>query len=207
MSQIFRIHPTHPQLRLLRQAVQIIQRGGIVVYPTDSCYAIGCRIGDKQAMQRIRLIRQLGSGHHFTLICRDLSELASYAKVDNITYRLLKTYTPGPFTFLLNATKEVPRKLLHPNRKTIGIRVPDNLIALALLEELGEPMLSTSLIMPTMEAPLIDPEAISEILGGQVDLIIDGGYCGLESTTMIDLTGERPIVIRRGKGEISTLLQ
>lgn len=206
MSQIFHLHPTHPQLRLLRQAAAIIRRGGVIVYPTDSCYALGCLIGDKAAMQRIRQIRELDNKHHFSLVCRDLSEIATFAKVSNSDYRLLRMHTPGPYTFLLTATREVPRRLQHPNKKTIGIRVPDNHIALSLIEVLDEPIMSCTLILPNMDAPLIEPEAIQELLGGRVDLIIDGGYCGVEPTTLVDLTGDVPEVIREGKGEISAFL-
>lgn len=201
MSKIIKIHPTTPQIRLLRQAAALIRQGGVLVYPTDSCYALGCHIGDKKALDRIRAIRQLDEKHHFTLMCRDLSELATYARVNNIVYRLLRMYTPGSYTFLLPATKEVPKRLQHPNRKTIGIRVPDHPIALALLEVLNQPIMSSTLVLSGMDAPLIEPQAIQELLGHQVDLIIDGGYCGIEPTTMIDLTGDMPTVLRRGKGD------
>ena len=192
MSQFFTIHPENPQLRLIRQAVEIVRAGGVIVYPTDSAYALGCQIGDKKALDRIRQIRQLDKHHNFTLMCRDLSELSAYAKVDNQVFRLLKTYTPGPYTFILDATAEVPRRLMHPKRKTIGLRVPGNPIALALLEELGEPLMSVTLIMPTDEYPLTDPYDIRDTLEHHVDLIVDGGYCGLEATTVVDLSGEVP---------------
>lgn len=201
MSQLFQIHPDNPQARLLRQAVSIIKSGGLVVYPTDSGYALGCQLGDKQALERIRFIRELDESHNMTLVCRDLSELSTYAKVDNLTFRLLKIYTPGAYTFLLKATNEVPRRLLHPKRKTIGIRVPDHSIALALLDALDEPLMSTTLILPGADAPLIEPDAIRDILGKHVDLIIDGGNCGLEPTTVIDLVEGTPTIIRRGKGD------
>lgn len=201
MSQYFRVHPENPQGHLLRQAVSIIHQGGVIVYPTDSGYALACHIGDKKALERIRQIRRLDKNHHFTLICRDLSELSSYARVDNAIFRILKTYTPGPYTFLLNATKEVPRRLQHPNRKTIGLRIPEHIIASALLEALGEPLMSASLTLPNRDVPLIEPEAIKEVLGRQVDLIIDGGYCGQEPSTLIDLSDGAPKVLRVGKGD------
>lgn len=206
MSQYFHIHHENPQGRLLRQAASILHEGGVIVYPTDSGYAFGCCIGDKQAMERIRKLRQLDKHHNFTLVCRDLSDIATYAHVDNYTFRLLKAHTPGPYTFILMATREVPRRLQPLNRKTIGIRVPDHTIALALLEALGEPLMSVTLILPEQTMPLIEPEAIRDILGQQVDLIIDGGYCGMEPTTVIDLTQSEPMVIRQGKGDASPFL-
>lgn len=201
MSQFFQIHPETPQPRLVRQAVDIIRGGGVVVYPTDSAYALGCHIGDKQALDRIRRIRQLDAGHNFTLVCRDLSEIATYARVDNTVYRLLKHATPGAYTFILKATSEVPRRLMHPKRKTVGLRVPDNAIARALLEDLGYPLMSVTLIMPGDEYPLIDPYDIRELLEHHVDLVIDGGYCGMEPTTVVDLADDLPLVLRRGKGD------
>ena len=203
MSQFFQIHPETPQARLVRQAADIIRAGGVVVYPTDSAYALGCHIGDKNALDRIRRIRKLDDRHNFTLVCRDLSEIASYAKVDNTVYRLLKHATPGPYTFILKATSEVPRRLMHSKRKTVGLRVPDNPIAQALLADLGEPMMSVTLIMPGDEYPLIDPYDIRQVLGNDVDLVIDGGYCGLEPTSVIDLADDTPLVLRAGKGDIS----
>ncbi len=203
MSQFFQIHPDNPQSRLIRQAVDIIRDGGVVVYPTDSAYALGCHIGDRAALDRIRRIRKLDDRHNFTLVCRDLSEIASYARVDNTTYRLLRQCTPGPYTFILKATSEVPRRLMHPKRKTVGLRVPDNAIALALLEDLGEPLMSVTLIMPGDEYPLIDPYDIRETLEHQVDLVVDGGYCGMEATTVVDLADEVPLVLRAGKGDIA----
>jgi tRNA threonylcarbamoyl adenosine modification protein (Sua5/YciO/YrdC/YwlC family) len=203
MSQFFAIHPENPQSRLVRQACEIIRGGGVVVYPTDSAYALGCHIGDKQALEAIRRIRKLDDDHNFTLVCRDLSELGTYARVDNAAYRLLKHATPGPFTFIMEATKEVPRRLLHPKRKSIGLRVPDNLIAQALLAELGEPLMSVTLIMPGDAYPMIDPYDIRETLEHHVDLVIDGGYCGMEPTSVIDLTGDAPTIIREGLGDIS----
>ncbi|HEB26814.1 MAG TPA: threonylcarbamoyl-AMP synthase [Porticoccus sp.] len=201
MSQFFSIHPENPQARLVRQAVEIIRKGGIIVYPTDSAYALGCHIGDKKALDKIRQIRQLDKNHNFTLMCRDLSELSVYARVDNQTYRSLKAHTPGPYTFILEATSEVPRRLMHAKRKTIGLRVPENAIALALLEDLGEPIMSVTLIMPGDEYPLTDPYDIRDLLEHHVDLIVEGGYCGLEPTTVVDLTGEAPDVTRQGMGQ------
>lgn len=203
MSQFFTVHPETPQVRLIRHAVEIIKAGGVVVYPTDSAYALGCHIGDKSAMERIRGIRKLDKHHNFTLVCSDLSELGTYARVSNHHFRMLKAHTPGPYTFILEATSEVPRRLMHPKRKTIGLRVPDNNIALALLAELGEPLMSVTLIMSGDEYPLTDPYDIRETLEHQVDLIIDGGFCGLEPTTVVDLTGDAPEVTRLGMGDTS----
>ncbi|MFC1685109.1 L-threonylcarbamoyladenylate synthase [Pseudomonadota bacterium] len=205
MAQFFQIHPDNPQLRLIRSAVEIIRQGGLVVYPTDSSYAVGCHIGDKTAMERIRRIRKLDDKHNFTLVCRDLSEIATYAKVGNQEYRLLKTLTPGPYTFIHMATKQVPRRLQHAKRKTIGIRIPDNAIAQALLGELGEPLMSSTLILPGDEMPLTDPYEMRDLLGHEVDLVIDGGYCGLEPTTVVDMVDETPVVAREGKGDVSLL--
>lgn len=195
------IHPENPQRRLIAQAVDVLRAGGVIVYPTDSAYALGCRIGDKAAMDRIRAIRRLDETHNFTLVCRDLSELSIYAQVSNASYRLLRTHTPGPYTFILRATPEVPRRLMHPKRKTIGMRVPDNAIALALLDALNEPMMSVTLILPGEDLPMTDPEEIRDRLGHALDLVIDGGGCGLEPTTVVDLAGDIPVVIRRGKGD------
>jgi len=201
VSQFFQIHPDNPQARLVRQAVDIIRQGGVVVYPTDSAYALGCHIGDKNALDRIRRIRNLDSRHNFTLVCSDLSEIATYARVDNKAYRLLKHSTPGPYTFILRATSEVPKRLMHPKRKTVGLRVPDNAIASALLADLGEPLMSVTLIMPGDEYPLIDPYDIRQTLEHSVDLVIDGGYCGMEATTVVDLADDSPLILRSGKGE------
>lgn len=200
-SDYFQIHPDNPQARLLRQAVHIIKNGGLVVYPTDSGYALGCHLGDKDALNRIRKLRQLDETHNMTLVCRDLSELSIYAKFDNRQFRILKAFTPGAYTFILKATSEVPRRMLHPKRRTLGLRVPDHPIALALLEALDEPLMSTTLILPGAAAPLSEPEAIRDILGLQVDLIIDGGNCGLDPTTVVDLTEDLPRIIRVGKGD------
>ncbi len=203
MSQFYQIHPDNPQARLIHNAADIIRDGGVVAYPTDSAYALGCHIGDKSALDRIRRIRKLDARHNFTLVCRDLSEIATYAKVDNTAYRLLRHCTPGPYTFILRATSEVPRRLMHPKRKTVGLRVPDNRIALALLEDLGEPLMSVTLIMPGDEYPLLDPYDIRDSLEHEVDLVIDGGYCGMEVTTVVDLADETPMVLRVGKGDIA----
>jgi len=205
MSQFFTIHPQNPQMRLITQAVAIIRAGGVIVYPTDSCYALGCHLGDKAAMERISRIRQTDKNHNFTLVCRDLSEIATYAKVENVAFRLLKTLTPGPYTFILKATHEVPRRLQNPKRKTIGLRVPDHPIVKALLETLGEPVMSSTLMLPTRNLPETDPEIIRELLEKHVDLIVDGGHCGLEPTTVIDLINEVPQVLRKGRGSIENL--
>ena len=201
MSQFFEIHPTHPQKRLIHQAVEIIHQGGLVVYPTDSSYAIGCHIGDKSAMERIRRIRQVDDKHFFTLVCSDLSEIATYAKVDNSQYRMLKSLTPGPYTFLLKATHEVPRRLMHAKRRMIGIRVIENEIVHSMLEELGQPIMSSTLIMPGKDMPETDPEDIREKLEHQVDLVIDGGHCGFEATTVINMVENPPVLVREGKGK------
>ncbi|MEE9099962.1 L-threonylcarbamoyladenylate synthase [Pseudomonas sp. QE6] len=201
MSQFFQVHPENPQSRLIKQAVEIVRQGGVIAYPTDSSYALGCRIGEKSAVERIRHIRRLDDKHNFTLVCRDLSELGLYAKVDTGLFRLLKAHTPGPYTFILNATREVPRMLLHPKRRTIGLRVPSCPIALALLEELGEPLMSVSLILPGQTEPLNDPYEMRDLLEHQVDLIIDGGYGGGEASTVIALTDEDPVVVRVGCGD------
>jgi tRNA threonylcarbamoyl adenosine modification protein (Sua5/YciO/YrdC/YwlC family) len=203
MSQFFSIHPENPQARLIRQAVDIVRQGGVIVYPTDSAYALGCHIGDKQALQRIRQIRRLEDDHNFSLVCRDLSDLGIYARVSNSAYRLLKAATPGPDTFVLQATKEVPRRLVNPKRKTIGLRVPDNAICSALLNELGEPIMSSSLILPGHEYPLTDPLEMRDLLEKQVDLIIDGGFCGLESTSVIGLEDDQPLILREGRGDLA----
>ncbi|MGD8588977.1 MAG: L-threonylcarbamoyladenylate synthase [Chromatiales bacterium] len=203
MAQFFQIHPENPQARLIAQAVAILQQGGLMIYPTDSSYALGCQIGDKGAMERIRRLRRLDDKHDFTLVCRDLTEISHYAKIGNQDYRLLKNLTPGPYTFILKATKQVPRRLQHPKRKTIGIRVPDNPVVRALLDELGEPIMSSTLILPGDEFPLTDPYEMRQILDSQVDLIIDGGYCGFDTTSVLLMTEEIPEVLRVGKGDVS----
>ncbi|MBN4075713.1 MAG: threonylcarbamoyl-AMP synthase [SAR86 cluster bacterium] len=201
MSQVLNIHAENPQLRLVRQAVEIIKAGGVMIYPTDSAYALGCRIGNKAALQKISQIRQFDSRHNFTLVCRDLSEIALYAKVDNSAYRLLKAYTPGAYTFILRATSEVPRLLMHPKRKTIGIRIPNHPVVDALLSELDEPILSSTLIMPGEENPPHEIDDIKGDLGHAVDLIIDSGFCGLEATTVVDLVEGSPRLLRAGKAD------
>lgn len=202
-SRLFEIHPKNPQPRLIRQAVEIIREGGIVVYPTDSCYALGCHIGDKAAMERISRIRQTDKHHHFTLVCRDLSEIAKYARVSNQQYRTLKAFTPGPYTFILAATRETPKRLQHPKRSTIGIRIPDHPVPLELLRELGEPLMSSTLLLPGDGLPMTDAHEIQERLYHAVDAVIDGGNCGLEPTSVVDLAGPAPVVTRRGKGDVS----
>lgn len=183
--------------------MEILRDGGLIIYPTDSSYALGCMMGNKSAQDRIRAIRRVDDRHNFTLVCRDLTEISVYAKVDNVAYRLLKALTPGPYTFILTATREVPRRLQNPRRKTIGLRVPDNIIAQALLTDLGEPLMSSTLLLPGEEMPLTDPYEMRDLLGHAVDLIIDGGHCGFEPTTVVDLTGEAPRVVRKGRGDVA----
>ena len=202
MSQFFSIHPENPQLRLIRQATAIVRAGGVIAYPTDSCYALGGHLGDKNVMTRIRAIRQMDEQHHFTLMCRNLAEISHYARVDNRQYRLLKMSTPGSYTFIFQATREVPRRLQSAKRNTIGVRIPDHPITQALLTELNEPLLSSSLIMPGDEFPLNDATDIRARLEHQIELVLDGGACGLEMTTVIDMTGDVPEVIREGKGDL-----
>jgi len=206
MSQFFQIHAENPQLRLIHKAVEMVRRGAVMVYPTDSAYALGCHIGDKKALDRIHRIRRVDDKHNFTLVCRDLSEISTYAKVDNAVYRLLNAYTPGSYTFILNATREVPRRLLHPKRRTIGIRIPEHKIAQTLLEELNEPLLSSTLILPGQTLPMTDAEEIRDVLEHQVDLIIDGGHCGIDPTTVVDLTDHIPKVVRVGCGDPAPFL-
>lgn len=201
MSEFLQVHPLNPEDRIIAQAADVLLAGGVIVYPTDSTYALGCHIGDKTALDRIRRIRQLGDKHNFTLVCSDLSSLASYARVNNSAYRILKAYTPGAYTFILKATPEVPRRLMHPKRKTIGIRVPDNKIAQAILKKLGEPIMSTSLILPGEEEQMFDAYEMRLKIGKLVDLIIDGGACSLEPTTVVDLVEGTPQVLRIGKGD------
>ena len=202
MAQFFSIHPENPQPRLITQAVEIIRKNGVIVYPTDSCYALGCLLGNKEAMHRILTIRQMDLSHHLTLVCHDLSDLGTYAKVDNSQFRLLKAATPGSYTFILHATKEVPKRTLHPKRNTIGVRVPDNPIAQALLVKLGEPILSSTLILPGDEEPLTDAYDIRDRLEHHVELVIDGGWCGTDMTSVIDMT-DGVNLIRAGKGDVS----
>jgi tRNA threonylcarbamoyl adenosine modification protein (Sua5/YciO/YrdC/YwlC family) len=201
MAQYFSVHPENPQPRLIRQAVDIVRGGGVIAYPTDSCYALGCHIGDKAAMERIRRIRDVDERHHLTLVCRDLAEVGAFAKVDNLQYRLIRANTPGRYTFILRATRDVPRRLLHP-RHTIGIRIPDHPVAMALLQALGEPLLSSTLILPAHGQPLNDPEEIRNRLEHQVDLVIDSGPCDGEVTTVIDVSGDQPILVRQGRGDV-----
>lgn len=205
-ARILMIHPQNPQLRLVRQVVDCIRAGGVIIYPTDSAYALGCAVGNKTAMQAIVRLRQVDSKHNFTLVCRDLSEIATYARVDNSSYRLLKANTPAPYTFIFKATSEVPRLLQHPKRKTIGIRVPDHPVVAALLAELDGPILSSSLIMPGEDEPLFDVDEISQRLGNQVDMIVDSGFCGREASTVIDLEDGVPRVLREGKGPVAPFL-
>lgn len=205
MAQHFQVHPDNPQPRLMREAVKLLRGGAVMVYPTDSSYGLGCMIGNKDGMERIRALRQVDDKHHFTLICRDLSEIARYARVDNRQYRLLKAATPGGYTFILEATREVPRRLQHPKRSTIGLRVPHHPVIEALLGELDEPLLSMTLQLPGDDYPLNDPDDLLERVGNRVDLVLDAGYCGIEPTTVIDLTGGAPEVLRQGAGDLARL--
>jgi len=202
MSQFFQIHPDNPQGRLIHQAVEMVRQGAVIVYPTDSAYAIGCHLGDKKALDRIRRIRQVDDKHNFTLVCRDLSEISTYAKVGNQAYRFINAHTPGPYTFIIEATREVPRRLLHPKRRTIGIRVPDNRIVMALLSALNEPLMSSTLILPDEEMPMTDAEAIRHRLEHEVDLVIDGGHFGAEPTTVVGLQNAEIEILRIGKGAV-----
>ena len=202
MSRYLEVHPKNPQTRLLNVAVDCVRQGGLIAYPTDSCYALGCHVGDKDALERVRRIRQADKHHHFTLVCRDLSEIARYARVETWQFRLLKAYTPGPYTFLLEATRETPRRLQHPKRRTIGIRVPDHPVPQALLELLGEPLMSSTLLLPGDDEPLTDGVQIRERLGRELDAIIDGGHCGIEPTTVVDLAVSPPVIVRRGRGDV-----
>lgn len=206
MATLLAIHPETPQARLIAQAVEVIERNGVIVYPTDSGYALGCRLGDRAAMERILQIRQIDLSHHLTLVCHDLTELGQYARVDNQQFRLLKQLTPGAYTFILPATKEVPRRTLHPKRATIGLRVPDHPVVQALLKALGEPILSCTLMLPDEDVPLSDADEIEEKIGKRVDLIIDSGHCEPESTTVLDLTGDEVVVVREGKGDLSRVM-
>jgi tRNA threonylcarbamoyl adenosine modification protein (Sua5/YciO/YrdC/YwlC family) len=203
MSLYLQLHPVSPQRRFIRQAVQVLRGGGVIVYPTDSCYALGCHIGDKDALQRISDIREVDRNHHFTLVCRDLAEVAKYALVENWQYRLLRAHTPGPYTFILKASRETPRRLKHERRGTIGLRVPDHPVTAMLLEELGEPVMSSTLLMPGEELPRTDAREIYDTLGRRVDLVLDGGNCGLVPTSVIDISGDRAVVMREGRGDVS----
>jgi tRNA threonylcarbamoyl adenosine modification protein (Sua5/YciO/YrdC/YwlC family) len=203
MTQYLSIHPEDPQARLLAMAAEVVRKGGLVAFPTDSCYALGCHLGDKDAVERIRAIRGVDDRHHLTLMCRDLSEIAQFARVDNTQYRLLKATTPGSYTFILEGTNELPRRVLHPKRKTIGLRVPAHPVALALLEQLGEPLLTTTLMLPGDEFPLTEGWEIQDRLDDRLELILDGGHCGTEPTTVIDLTGALPLLVRTGRGPLA----
>lgn len=203
MAQFFQLHPEQPQPRLIRHAVEIIRKGGLIAFPTDSAYALGGHTGDAKLLERIRRIRGVDERHHLTLMCRDLSEIATYARVDNAQYRLLKSATPGSYTFLLEGTKELPRRVLHPKRKTIGLRVPDHPLVRALLRDLGEPLLSSTLILPGETLPMTDPEEIRNRLENAIDLVIEAGACGPEATTVIDLTGGSPVLVRAGRGGLA----
>lgn len=205
MAQYFSVHPTHPQPRLIRQAAEIVRAGGLIAYPTDSCYALGCHIGDKEAMDRLRSVRGIDDKRHLTLMCRDLSEIAAYAMIDNVQYRLLKAATPGSYTFILRATREVPRRLMHPRRKTIGVRVPQHPVAHALLAELDEPMLSATLQLPGDESPISEGGDIRARLEHHLDLVLDAGHCGIVPSTVLDLTGATPVVLREGSGSLEAL--
>ena len=206
MSQFFQIHPDNPQSRLIGQAVDILKGGGVIAYPTDSGYALGCCVGDKAAQDVIRDIRRVNKEHNFTIVCRDLSEISTYAKVGNVAFRLIKTLTPGPYTFILAATRDVPRRLQNPKRKTIGLRIPNNNIAQAILETLGEPLMSSTLILPGDELPMTDPYDIRETLEHTLDLVIDGGFCGFEPTTVIGLEDESPVLLRQGTGDVTGII-
>jgi len=205
MAQYFEVHPLNPQPRLLKQAAQILQAGGVAAIPTDSSYAFACHLDDKTAAEQLRRIRAVDERHHLTLLCRDLSELASYARVDNRQYRLLKLATPGPFTFILEATKEVPRRVSHPSRRTIGLRVPDHPVTGALLDLLGQPLLATTLIPPGASEPMNDPALIRERFEKSVQAIVDAGACPMQPTTVIDLSGDAPVVVRLGRGDPALL--
>ena len=205
MAQFFSIHPEQPQPRLIRQAAEILRAGGVAAFPTDAAYSLGCRVGDGEAVARIRAIREVDERHHFTLMCRDLSEIANYARVDNSQFRLLKAATPGSYTFILEGTKELPRRILHPKRKTIGLRVPAHPLALALLEELDEPMLTSTLLLPGDASPLNDAEDIRDRLKRRIELVIEAGLCGIEMTTVVDLTGAAPDLVRAGRGPLEPL--
>lgn len=205
MAQLFQIHPTHPQRRLIASAARILRDGGVIAYPTDSCYAFGCHVGDKDAMERLRRLRGMDERRHLTLVCRDLSEIALYARVDNATYRLLRRLTPGSYTFILEGTRELPRRILHARRKTIGVRVPQHPVTQALVEELNEPLLSATAFLPGEAEPANDARTIRERLEHQLDLVIDSGSCGMQPTTVLDLTGPVPLLVRKGKGDLAEL--
>jgi len=206
MGQYLEIHPKNPQPRLIAEVTEVLRAGGVIVYPTDSIYAVGCRLGDREAIERIRRLRRLDRKHLFTLVCRDLSEIATYARVDNQTYRMIRRMTPGPYTFILPATKQVPKRLQHPRRRTVGIRVPTHPVTLAMIEDLGEPLLSTTMQLPDEDHPMTEAFEIFDAIGNEVDLVIDGGPCGMDPTTVIDLVGPYPEIIRRGMGNVDFLM-
>jgi tRNA threonylcarbamoyl adenosine modification protein (Sua5/YciO/YrdC/YwlC family) len=206
LSQYFEVHPVNPQARLIRRAADIVRAGGVIAYPTDSCYALGCHIGDKDALERVRRIRQADRHHHFTLVCRDLTEIGRYARVDTWQFRMLKSCTPGAYTFLLPATRETPRRLQHERRRTIGIRVPDHPVPLALLEELGEPLMSSTLMLPGDSTPMTDGQEIRGRLEHQIDAVLDSGNCGVEPTTVVDLAVSPPVIVRQGKGDLTCIV-
>lgn len=201
--QRFELHPKNPQARLIRMAVDILREGGVIAYPTDSCYALGCHLGDKDALERIRTLREADRHHHFTLVCRDLTEIARYAKIDTTQFRLLKACTPGPYTFLLEATRETPKRLQHEKRRTIGIRIPEHPVVQLLLAELGEPIMSSTLMLPGDELPLNDADEIEARLGSRIDALLDGGSCGIEPTTVVDLAVRPPVIVREGRGSLA----
>jgi tRNA threonylcarbamoyl adenosine modification protein (Sua5/YciO/YrdC/YwlC family) len=205
MARYISIHPTHPQQRLLSAVADVIRDGGLIAYPTDSCYAFGCRLGEKSGVDRIRRIRKTGKDHNLTLVCRDLSEIATYARIENWAYRLIRALTPGPYTFILRATAEVPKRLQHPKRRSIGIRVPNNMIAQGILEELNEPIISSTLVLPGDSLPMTDPQEIRDRLDNELDAVVDGGSCGIEPTTVLDLSTGEVLVLRKGRGDISFL--
>jgi tRNA threonylcarbamoyl adenosine modification protein (Sua5/YciO/YrdC/YwlC family) len=205
VAEYLEIHPKNPQIRLLRRAVEIVRAGGVIAYPTDSCYALGCHVGDRDALERIRKLRAADKNHHFTLVCRDLAEVGRYAQIDTWQFRLLKSVTPGPFTFLLPATRETPKRLQHPKRRTIGVRVPDHPVPHLMLAELGEPIMSSTLLLPGDSTPLTDGEQIRERLDRVLDAIVDGGHCGIEPTTVVDLAVQPAVILRQGKGQIGSV--
>lgn len=207
MARYFDVHPDNPQPRLIQQVVEIIRAGGLIVYPTDSCFALGCQLGNKEGLDRIREIRRLDDSHHFTLVCHDFAQLGQFVRINNTVFRLIKSATPGSFTFILPATKEVPRRLMHPRQKTVGVRIPDHRVAQALVAELGEPILSSTLILPGQEEPMTQGWEIKERLDHQVDAVVDSGDCGTEPTTVVDLSGDEPEVVRQGAGDLAWLAE
>jgi len=203
MARYFDVHPVDPQRRAIGQVVELVRSGGLIAYPTDSCFALGCQLGNREGLDRIREIRELDDGHHFTLVCRDFAQLGQFVHVSNAMYRLVKSSTPGSYTFILPATKEVPKRLMHPKKKTVGVRIPEHTVAQALLQALGEPILSSTLLLPDHEEPLTQGWEIKERLDNAVDAVLDSGDCGTEPTTVVDLSGDVPEVVRRGAGDPS----